>query len=154
MTANELCGRMNNDVSSMFDRTNEVRSAEGVVDDERNVMTMSNLCKTVDICDVRVWIAESLSIERLGVRLDGCLYFIKVAYINDSVCNTLCCQCVSDEVERAAIKVVGCYHMVAILKDVLQSVGYGSSTRSNCESGYTTLKGCNTIFEYSLSGVS
>ena len=31
MTANELCGRMNNDVGSMFDRTNEVRSAEGVV---------------------------------------------------------------------------------------------------------------------------
>ena len=82
-------------------------------------MTMSNLCKTVDICDVRVWIAESLSIQRLGVRLDGCLYFIKVAYINDCVCNTLSCQCVSDEVERATIKVVGSYHMVAILKDVL-----------------------------------
>ena len=85
MTANELCGRMNNNVGSMFDRTNEVRSAEGVVDDERDVMTMSNLCKTVDICDVRIWIAESLSIERLGVRLDGSLYFIKVANINDSV---------------------------------------------------------------------
>ena len=103
----------------MFDRTNEVRSAEGVVDDERDVMTMSNLCKTVDICDVRVWITESLSIERLGIRLDGSLYFIKVANINDSLCNTLSCQCVSDEVERTSIKVVGCYHMVAILKDVL-----------------------------------
>jgi hypothetical protein len=43
--------------------------------------------------------------------------------------------------------------VVAVLKDVLQSVGNGGSTRSDSQTSYTTLEGSHTVFEYTLSRV-
>ena len=59
----------------------------------------------------------------------------------------------SDEVISTTIDVVGSYDVVAILKDVLQSVGNGGSTRSDSQTCYTTLEGSYTVFEYTLSRV-
>ena len=59
----------------------------------------------------------------------------------------------SDEVISTTIDVVGSYDVVAILKDVLQSVGYCGCTRSNCQTGYTTFEGSYTVFEYALCRV-
>ena len=49
MTADELSGRVNHDVGSVLDRTDEVWSAEGVVDNQWDVVAMSNLSQLVDI---------------------------------------------------------------------------------------------------------
>ena len=49
MTADELSGRVNHDVSSVFDRADEIWSAEGVVDNQWDVVAMSNLSQLVDI---------------------------------------------------------------------------------------------------------
>ena len=59
----------------------------------------------------------------------------------------------SDEVISTTVDVVGCYDVVAVLKDVLQSVGNGGSTRSDSQTSYTTLEGSHTVFEYTLSRV-
>ena len=59
----------------------------------------------------------------------------------------------SDEVISTTVDVVGSYDVVAILKDVLQSVGNGGSTRSDSQTSYTTLEGSHTVFEYTLSRV-
>ena len=59
----------------------------------------------------------------------------------------------SDEVISTTVDVVGSYDVVAILKDVLQSVGNGGSARSDSQTSYTTLEGSHTVFEYTLSRV-
>ena len=49
VTADELGSRMNHDVSTVLDRTDEVWSAEGVIDNQWDVVAMSNLCQLIDI---------------------------------------------------------------------------------------------------------
>ncbi|CDC25491.1 5-enolpyruvylshikimate-3-phosphate synthase [Prevotella sp. CAG:386] len=49
VTADELSGRVNHDVGSVLDRTDEIWSAEGVVDNQWDVVAMSNLCQLIDI---------------------------------------------------------------------------------------------------------
>ena len=58
-----------------------------------------------------------------------------------------------DEVVRTAIEVVCCYDMVAILYDVLQGIGNGSSTRGYGKTCNTTFEGCDTILKHTLGGV-
>ena len=81
---------MNHDVCSVLDRADEIWSAEGIIDDQWDVVAMSNLCQLIDICHIRVWISESLCIESLGIVLNGCLYLLEVARIYDGVAYTLC----------------------------------------------------------------
>ena len=59
----------------------------------------------------------------------------------------------SDEVISTTVDNVGCYDVVAILKDVLQSVGNSGSTRSDSQTSHTTFEGSHTVFEYTLSRV-
>ena len=49
MTADELSGRVNYDVGSVLDRTDEIWSAEGVVYNQWDVVAMSNLSQLIDI---------------------------------------------------------------------------------------------------------
>ena len=58
-----------------------------------------------------------------------------------------------DEVERAAVEVVGSHDVVAGLGDVLQRVGDGSGTAGHGQTGHATLEGSHAIFEHPLRGV-
>ena len=107
----------------------------------------------VDVGHVAVGIAEGLGIDHLGVGLDGCLEGLKVVHVDDGVADALCGQRVGDEVERAAIEIVGSHDMVASLHDVLQGVGDGSGTAGHGQSGHAALKGCHAVFEHALGGV-
>ena len=49
MTADELGSRVNHDICSVLDRTDEVWGAEGVIDNQWDVVAMSNLCQLIDI---------------------------------------------------------------------------------------------------------
>ena len=49
MTAEELGSRMNNDVCSMLQRTDEIRCAECVVNDEWNAVLVSNCCNAFEV---------------------------------------------------------------------------------------------------------
>jgi hypothetical protein len=57
------------------------------------------------------------------------------------------------QVIRTAIQVVGCNNVFASLNNVLQSVCDGCGSRCYGKSGYTTLKGSNTVFENSLGRI-
>ena len=51
MPANELGGGVDDDVGTVFDGPDEVRGAEGVVDDERDAVRMSKLRQRVVISE-------------------------------------------------------------------------------------------------------
>ena len=90
MTADELGSRVNHDVCSVLDRADEVWGAEGVIDNQWDVVAMSNLSQLIDIGYIRVRISKGLCIECLGIVLDGSLYLLEVARIHDGVADTLC----------------------------------------------------------------
>ena len=81
---------MNHDVSTVLDRADEIWSAEGIIDNQWDVVAMSNLCQLIDISYIRVRISEGLCIESFGIVLNGCLYLLEVAGIYDGVAYTLC----------------------------------------------------------------
>ena len=76
VTTDELRRRMNDDVGTVLDRTDLYRGCEGVIDDEREVMLVSDLYPLVEVEDLTVRVTEGLGIEGLCVRLDGCLYLL------------------------------------------------------------------------------
>ena len=49
MTADELGSRVNHDICSVLDRADEVWGAESVIDNQWDVVAMSNLCQLIDI---------------------------------------------------------------------------------------------------------
>ena len=59
----------------------------------------------------------------------------------------------SDQIEGTAIEIVGSHDMIAYLQDVLQGIGNSRCSRSDSQSGHTTLQGCHTILEHTLCGV-
>ena len=59
-----------------------------------------------------------------------------------------------NQIIGTTIQVVSSNDMVASLYDILQGVGDGSSTRSYCQSCYTTFECSHAIFEYALCRIS
>ena len=78
MAAEELGGGVDDDVGTVFDGPDEVRGAEGVVDDERDAVRMGQLRERLDVRDVGVRVAEGLDEDRFRIVLDGGLHFVEV----------------------------------------------------------------------------
>ena len=80
VAADELGGRVDNDVRAVLDRTDQVRSAEGVVDDQRDVVLVGNLGDGVDVGNVRVGVTQRLQIylSLVGTQWSISPYPIKV----------------------------------------------------------------------------
>ena len=97
----------------MFNRPDKVRRTERVVDDERYAVTVRHGGYGLDVQYVAVRVAESLCIDRLRLRTDGALDGIGVINLYNGVRNALRGQCVGDQVERAAVEIVGDDDMVA-----------------------------------------
>ena len=83
----------------MLNGTDEVGSAEGVVDDEGNVVAVGYDSDGLDVGDVGVGIAEGLGVYDFCVGTDGGLKCLQVVHIDDGVGDALGGQCVADEVE-------------------------------------------------------
>ena len=76
---------MYHDISTVLQRTDEIRCAEGAVYDEWNSVLMGYSSHAFEVEHVAVGIAESLGINHLRIWLDGCIEGFEVIYINNSV---------------------------------------------------------------------
>ena len=83
VAAEELGGGVDDDVGTVFDGPDEVRGAEGVVDDERDAVRMSKLRQRVDVRDVRVGVAESLDEDGSRIVVDGGLHLVEVMDVHE-----------------------------------------------------------------------
>ena len=153
MAAEELRSGVYHDVCAVLQRTDEIRCAEGVVDDEGDAVLVGHSSHTFKVEHVAVGVAEGLGIYYFCVGLDSGLQGVEVVDVDNRIRNALRSQRMGNQVVRTTIQVVGRNDMVASLHDVLQSVGDGSSTRGDSQSGYTTLEGSHAVFEYTLRRV-
>ena len=112
MSTYELSSRVYHYVGTMLQRTVD-DGCKGVIDYHRYVVSVGYLGYWLEVEHVRVWIAERLEIECLCVRLDGRLYLLQVAWVNDSIFYSLIGKSVSDEVVGTAIDVLCCHDVVA-----------------------------------------
>src|SRR3712207_7713840 len=63
VAADELGGAVYHDVGTMLNGANKIRSAEGIVDDERQLMAVGNVRPFVNVGHVGVRIAEGFGVE-------------------------------------------------------------------------------------------
>ena len=88
MTAQEFGGRVHHHIDAMLDGSNQVGSAEGIVDNKEDAMTVSDFCHTLQVGDITIRIAESLAIHHLGVRSYSLLKSIEVIEIDYGMVDT------------------------------------------------------------------
>ena len=153
MTSDEFRSRMNNDVNSMLQWTNEIWSAERVIHNENHVMTMCHFSYCLEIQHITVWIAKSLGKHHLRVRLDGSFQSNQVVHLHNRVCDALSSKCVRDEVESTTIYIISSHDVVTSLHDVLQCISDGSSTTSNRKTCHTAFESSHTVLENALGGI-
>ena len=153
MSAEELRSRVNHDVGTVLQRTNQIRCAEGVVNDKWYAMLVSHGSYAFEVEHVRVGIAKGFGVHHFGIRLDGSFEGLEVVHVKNGVRDALRRERVGNQVIRTAVEVVGSHDMVASLYDILQSVGDGGCTRGHSQTCHTTFEGCDTIFKDALSRV-
>ncbi|MOA02940.1 hypothetical protein D3C78_1224170 [compost metagenome] len=62
MAADEFCCGMNNDISTKFNRTKQIRAWERIIDNERNSVLMSDSGYRFNIEHIALWISDRLGI--------------------------------------------------------------------------------------------
>ena len=153
MTADELRCRMHDDISTVFERTNQVRSTEGVVDHDRNLVLVSEFRDGFDIRDVGIRVAERFNEDELRVGLDGAFDFFEVVDVNESRFNAELAERVFKEVVSTAVDGALSDHVVALAGESRDGVGKSCCTRSDCEACDTAFESCDALFKNVLRGV-
>ena len=105
MSADEFGCRMNNNICTVLDWTNQIRSCESAVNNQRDLMCMSDLGNSLDIYYIRVRISKSLNVNCFGIFLDGSLYFIQIKNIYKGGLYAVCRKSMLQQVEGSAVNI-------------------------------------------------
>ena len=90
---------MNNDISSVLDRSDKIRRSECVINYNRETVLMRKLSDRIDIRDITVRIAQSLKIDGSCILFDSALYFGEIMGIDECRLDSILGECVAKKVE-------------------------------------------------------
>ena len=93
MAADKLGGRVDHHIRPVLDGADQVRGAEGVVDHQRQPMSVGQGRDGIQVWDVAVGIAQGLQVDGFGVFLNGLLHLIQVMDIHKGGGNAVLGQC-------------------------------------------------------------
>lgn len=99
----ELGGRVHHNVGAMLNRSKEIGSGKGVVNDQRNLVSVGDIGQCIDVVDVTVGVAQSFDKNGLGIVLNGPLHSIQVMGIDKSSGNAVFRKGVGQQIIAAAI---------------------------------------------------
>ena len=153
MAADELGCGVDDDVGTMLQRTEQIRGAEGVIDDNRQTVLLGDLGDGVDVGDVGVGVAERLEIDDCGVVLDGTLNLVQVMGIDKRGLDAKLGERMLQQVVGATVDGLLSHHVVTGLGKCLQGIGDGSGTGGDGKTGHATLERGDTVLEDALGGV-
>ena len=153
MAADELGGGVNNNVSAVLNGADQVRGAEGVVDDQGQAVLVGNLGNGVNVGNVRVGVTQGLQVDGAGVLLDGVLDLGQVMGVDKGGGHAESGQGVLQQVGGAAVDGFLGNDVTAVLGQGLDGVVDGGSAGSNGQSGNTALQSRDALLEHILGGV-
>ena len=144
---------MNNDICAVLNGTDQVRGAEGVIDDQRQAVLVRDGRDGVDIGDITVGVAQSFQIDRLGVGLDSVLHLGQIVCVHKGGGDAELGQGVLQQVVAAAVDGLLGHDVVTGLCQCLDGVGDGSGTGGGCQSSHAALQSSDALLEHVLRGV-
>ncbi len=83
MAAQELGGRVNNDIGAMLDRPAQIGRCHGVVDHQRHAGLMRNRGHLFDIQNVHARIGDGLAIDRARLRRDRFAEILRIVGLHE-----------------------------------------------------------------------
>jgi hypothetical protein len=129
MAAEELRGRVDDDVRPVLEGADEVRRRDRVVDDERHTGRVRHVGDEPDVEDVDLRVADGLREEQLRVRTHGAPPLLGVVLVLDEGgLDPELRERVLEEVVRTAVDRGGRHDVVARLRDVQHGGRLGSLT--------------------------
>ena len=153
VAANELSCGVDDDVGTMLQRTEQIRGAEGVVDDDWQAMLLGDLGDSVDVGNVGVGVTERLEVNDRGVVLDGALDLVQVVGIDKRGLDAKLRERMLQQVVGTTVDGLLSHHVVTGLGKSLQGIGDSSSTGGDGEAGHAALECGDTVLEDALGGV-
>ena len=137
----------------MFDRTDQIRGAEGVVDDQWQTVFMGNLCYRIDVRNVAVGIAQSFQINGPGVFLNGIFYLVQVMGVNKGCFNAVGRQRVFQQVEAAAVDGFLGNNVTAVGCQRLHSISHRRRAGGQSQRRTAAFQSCQPFFQHILGGI-
>lgn len=153
VAADELGSGVDDDVSAMLDGTDQVRGAEGVINDQRQAMLVSDGCDGINIRNITVGVAQSLEVDSLGVGLDRVLDLFQIVSVHEGGGDAELGQSMLQQVVAAAVDGLLSHDVVAGLSQCLDGVGDGSCTGSSSQRSHAAFQSGNALLEHILGGV-
>ena len=153
VAANKFCSRMNNNVCSVFNRTDKEWSSKSVVYNNRKTMLVCKSCNGINVRNVGIGIAKCFKINSLCVGLDCSLYFRKIVGIYKSGLHTVKRQSVSKKIVASAVNCLLCNNVLSLLSKSLNRIGNCRRTACNRKSRNAALKSRNALFKNILCGI-
>ena len=153
VAADELSCGVNDDVGAVLQRTEQIRGAEGVIDDDRKTVLLGDLGDSVDVGNVGIGVAERLEVDDRSVVLDGTLNLFQVMSIDKRGLDAKLGERMLQQVVGATVDGLLSHHVVTGLGKSLQGIGDGSGTGGDGKTGHATLERGDTVLKDALGGV-
>ena len=133
VTADELRGRMDDDVGAVLERTQLIRRRERTVDDERDLVLVRDIGDSLDVDEVGVRVADRLDVDGTRILLDGLLEDLDaLRRIDERRLDAVVRERVLKEVVGAAVDRRSCDDVLAVMDECLERLRDSSCTR--CDS--------------------
>ena len=153
MPSDELRCRMDYNICPMLYGTNQVRSTEGVIYNQRNPVTVCYFSNGINVNDVAIRISQRFNEYCLGILLNRFLEIVQIARVHKSSGNPVDRQCVGQQIIRSTVDGLSCHDMVACTGDILKGISDGCRTRGYGQSGNTAFQSRHTFLEHILGGI-
>ena len=132
MSADEFCCGMNNDICAVLNWANQVWGCKCIVDYQRNLMLMSDICQCLDIHYIRVRVTKCLNVKCFCIVLDCCFYFVNIKRIYKCSLDAVLRKCVLQQVEGTTINIFCCYDMISGLSKIFNGISNRCRSGSYC----------------------
>ena len=153
VTAQKLGCRVDDDVRAVFDRPDQVRRSEGVVDHQRQSILMRDLRNGVDVGDIAVRIAQRLQENRSGVLLNGPLYFFQIMRVHKCGFDSVLRERVLQQIEGAAVDGLLGDDVAAVCRQRLDRIGDGCCAGCQRQTCAAPFQSRHSVFQHGLRGI-
>ena len=152
--ANELRSRMHDDIGSVFNRADQERCAERVIDNQGNSMLMGNAGHRLQINQIGIRVTQCFNKDGFRMLLYGLFEVPWLGRIHKCCMNSIVGKRMFQQVVCTAIKRPGSHQMITTAGNVQKGISNGGGTRSHGQSGYAAFQCSHTLFEDILRRVS